>query len=632
MTLSLLAAITLLAASQEDEWVPPDEVNSQSLMNLLQSIKQDRLAGDHKTALAKHVWYHRASRTVPAQAGVRMSFAMGDWVELAKAYPKAFDAMRELRDEAGEIIKSDVPDNEVFAAFRDLIVFNQKLNEVDESIKLFAWAHKEKPRLAKRMFRTIRSDLVKAGRFELCAAYIDTKVDSLIRFHKILRNQAPGSAMRLLAPQASEIAVILANTNRVDDAKAFKKNLLAELEEDERKLLAYDLDRAITGTMPTAFVCLTEAEQKTYAKLIEGELNQLAKSTDLKPELRTQLNDALKPTVIRAALAHAEANINIRLLGVAPDAYYSGIATEVQKACGDAKGCNTYLSDLDARRTFSKQFIADNFLVLLDRELWLTAQQYSMCEKLVDQLATKSQLPIPYLAARDLRELIRPFSKVLTKDQLELWEHYIQRHRTFGPKSRDARRNEVRGDLKLIAARRIAWMTDELSLSPKVVRRLQLVAKSTLGNTSDNRADAKFRLDSIVQGRPVDDDGPVGHGAQGLSDYFTTSRWGKLVRKQLTDDQTKAFTEKLLVRSTRARRRIAAQHIVVGEAYSMLSGENLIKLRNMIMGDDSVKPDPLAASPFAGIYRPLPESTFIEEIGEEAWRKLPADFRNSVSN
>jgi hypothetical protein len=91
---ALLAVGTVLA----DDWTPPDNPIPG---RILDEAESDAANGRHKDALAKHVWFHRnALERAPAMYGVRLSFALSSWKELADEYPPALDAMKRVRDEA----------------------------------------------------------------------------------------------------------------------------------------------------------------------------------------------------------------------------------------------------------------------------------------------------------------------------------------------------------------------------------------------------------------------------------------------------------------------------------------------------------------------------------------------------
>src|SRR5687768_14091823 len=65
-----------------------------------------REAGEFAKALDRHEWYHaNALRINPAQYGVRLSFALGDWMKLGKKYQPALASLKRLRDEGTTTIE-----------------------------------------------------------------------------------------------------------------------------------------------------------------------------------------------------------------------------------------------------------------------------------------------------------------------------------------------------------------------------------------------------------------------------------------------------------------------------------------------------------------------------------------------
>jgi hypothetical protein len=55
--------------------------------------------GRHEEALREYIWFHdHALELEPALYGVRLSFALAYWVELAQDYPAARTALEGIRD------------------------------------------------------------------------------------------------------------------------------------------------------------------------------------------------------------------------------------------------------------------------------------------------------------------------------------------------------------------------------------------------------------------------------------------------------------------------------------------------------------------------------------------------------
>jgi hypothetical protein len=71
------------------------EVNLEDLNNIRDLVKNEQ----YELALQKHVWFHEESRSSSGMAGVRLSYAISDWVELGNKYPPALSELRRIRDE-----------------------------------------------------------------------------------------------------------------------------------------------------------------------------------------------------------------------------------------------------------------------------------------------------------------------------------------------------------------------------------------------------------------------------------------------------------------------------------------------------------------------------------------------------
>jgi hypothetical protein len=122
-------------------WTPPANPDPQQILTEAQA---DARAGRYEVALAKHVWFHRNSLKIdPAFYGVRLSFALMYWKELAKVYPPAKAKLIELRDEAEKQVGSG---RDGLEAFVDFEAINTELGENEKTVALFKSLDKNKPR------------------------------------------------------------------------------------------------------------------------------------------------------------------------------------------------------------------------------------------------------------------------------------------------------------------------------------------------------------------------------------------------------------------------------------------------------------------------------------------------------
>jgi hypothetical protein len=122
----------------------------------------------------------------PSLQGVRLSFALGEWVELARRYPKAKTALIEIRD--GDTRKFVEGQGSV-ELFRDVAAINGEWGNDDATCALFKFVGDHDPALAKRCYTTAEALLVKRGEYGLCLGYIP---DYQAKFEGLRQNWQQG--------------------------------------------------------------------------------------------------------------------------------------------------------------------------------------------------------------------------------------------------------------------------------------------------------------------------------------------------------------------------------------------------------------------------------------------------------
>jgi hypothetical protein len=136
---------------------------------------KDIRAAHHESALEKLVWFHyNAIRLRPSLSGVRRSFALRAWKNLAERYPPAMKALRARRD-AARNASCRSKGKDAVEEYADFAAINHYLEEDSKTVRLFKWLHKHRPDLAKDVYNRTEAMLYRAGEFTLCCAYINGK-------------------------------------------------------------------------------------------------------------------------------------------------------------------------------------------------------------------------------------------------------------------------------------------------------------------------------------------------------------------------------------------------------------------------------------------------------------------------
>ena len=258
--LSIFSLVFLLqldsAAVMAQQWVPPQNPDPVEIRDEAEAdIEQGRL----DLAAEKYLWYHHnALEYQPSLYGVRLSYALGDWRELAGKYPPALQDMRLVRDRAEESLRTKSGDS---YAFHDFVALNDVLKEDGRTIELFKWLDQNDRHLARSIFNTAQDALVAGSEYALCEKYIvgRNSFDSIIedhestvsRFTERYKDEPDTNIFEtfdmMFARKTSFIIAILVNRDRLSEAESIAERALQLLEDETHRVQISD---ALEGIPP----------------------------------------------------------------------------------------------------------------------------------------------------------------------------------------------------------------------------------------------------------------------------------------------------------------------------------------------------------------------------------------------
>lgn len=198
-------------------------------------------------ALEKLIWFHdHALEASPALAGVRLSYALSEWVELGKLYPKAREALIGIRDQKTAAIEGG---QGTFSLFQDVAAINRYLVEEERTYALFQLIHRKYPALAKECFLVAENLLVAHRDYELCLGYIS---DYLLAFETIRNRREMELGMSKTNPvldnpqfrdyseqsfieKSAQLIEILTGAGRRQEADEIRTKALAVMDKDKLK-------------------------------------------------------------------------------------------------------------------------------------------------------------------------------------------------------------------------------------------------------------------------------------------------------------------------------------------------------------------------------------------------------------
>jgi hypothetical protein len=209
-------------------------------MDPQERLRLARVAADegrYADALREHIWIHEhALEYEPAFYGVRLSFALAYWVELANVYPEARRALEEIRDREMERLRLGKGDP---ATFHDVKSINEHLECERSTSDLFNEMASNFPALASRCADLALAALVKTERYELARRYVsvpDEKLrqfsDTLNRDVEALAKQTPSSAptldayVQIYAERVALLSAILRGVGEIDEASSIESSAL----------------------------------------------------------------------------------------------------------------------------------------------------------------------------------------------------------------------------------------------------------------------------------------------------------------------------------------------------------------------------------------------------------------------
>ena len=234
------------AAASAELWSPMVEQGEKPDPNkVFDEAKALRERGEYEQALQRHIWYHNhALEFRPSLTGVRLSFALADWIELGRRYPKARQALIEIRDSKTREIDQGRGHSELFSEISSL---NSYLQAEEETSALFKRIHQKDPALAAQCIHYARDALVKSREYELCLKYIPNVQEDFERTRESwvddkARAESSNNAQQFrqwadkrFVSEVSQLIEILAGAGRKAEAEKIRVQAAALVDDPQFK-------------------------------------------------------------------------------------------------------------------------------------------------------------------------------------------------------------------------------------------------------------------------------------------------------------------------------------------------------------------------------------------------------------
>jgi hypothetical protein len=221
---------------------------------VFERARQAREEGRFQEALKDHLWLHEHALDVsPDWNGVRLSFALRDWIYLAEQFPPARTALQAIRDrESARMLQGGA----TVERFREIASINEALGEVPATHQLFLALDSIDAAVAEQCAELAMNALVKCQDFQLARRFLASPEQRIAQLAErlngaaeALASQPASAAPTLLAfvlNYAKEVRLVLAvlrGMDEHDEAGNMKKAALDAIRSDGlRAIMQRELD------------------------------------------------------------------------------------------------------------------------------------------------------------------------------------------------------------------------------------------------------------------------------------------------------------------------------------------------------------------------------------------------------
>jgi len=137
---------------------------------VLRQARQLVKSQQYAEALEKYIWFHdHALDADRSLAGVRLSYAISEWVDLGEVYPPARSALQSVREAKAESLMQGAHD---VSLFHDLASINRAFGQVERTRDLFKSIAAANRGVAEQCFHIALESLVHMKEFGLARSFM----------------------------------------------------------------------------------------------------------------------------------------------------------------------------------------------------------------------------------------------------------------------------------------------------------------------------------------------------------------------------------------------------------------------------------------------------------------------------
>ncbi|MES2260872.1 MAG: hypothetical protein V4724_20325 [Pseudomonadota bacterium] len=206
--------------------------------DIFERAREARLAGRYQEALKDHIWLHEhALEVAPDWRGVRLSFALRDWIYLADVFPPARAALQNIRDrESARMLAGSA----TVERFREISAINEALREVNATHALFLQLDEQDSSLAEQCAELAMTALVKCEDFQLARRFLPAPAERIAALAARLNEAADALASQPASAAPTLLAYVLNYAKEVRLVLAVLRGLEEDGEANNMEQAALD--------------------------------------------------------------------------------------------------------------------------------------------------------------------------------------------------------------------------------------------------------------------------------------------------------------------------------------------------------------------------------------------------------
>jgi tetratricopeptide (TPR) repeat protein len=229
---------SIAIAASKETWSPILEPGAKpDLSKIFFEAKDLMNQGRYEEALGRYLWFFNHAQSESAYAGTFL-FVLSDWRELARRYPKALTALKELRDR----------DTAEFAAgrgyaglFQDVLSVNHELDDPEATCQLCKTVADKDPRLAQQLYYHAASVLPQLGQYELCSRFMGDPQARFNMARSLSNNRGGENFVNLVCTEVE----ILVGTGQKAEAENISAQAIAVLDDPRLRSSVTDAEARI---------------------------------------------------------------------------------------------------------------------------------------------------------------------------------------------------------------------------------------------------------------------------------------------------------------------------------------------------------------------------------------------------